>query len=158
MARGHAPSGRATMTPMRRKRVSQKGTLPLQAVSNRCPCGLRLRRQPRQLRLQRKGKSVKEVGSVFTIAPAKSTSVDALLDGPGERLGAPVTHRLSKQAKQRTASRSAIYLLRVSDPIFGCVESCSALAVGDLVSRQVPHHYPRCLDRGVVNVRGAQAP
>jgi hypothetical protein len=70
-ARGHAPSGRATMTPMRRKRVSQKGTLPLQAVSNRCPWGLRLRRQPRQLRLQRKGKSVKQVGSVFTIAPAK---------------------------------------------------------------------------------------
>src|SRR6266516_5790234 len=50
---------------------------------------------------------------------------------------------------QRTASRSAIYLIRVCDPLFGCVESCSALAVGGLVSRLVPHHYSWCLDLGV---------
>jgi CAAX amino terminal protease family. len=38
-------------------------------------------------------------------------------------------------AMQRTASQPAIYLSSVRHPHFGCVESCSGLAVADLVSR-----------------------
>jgi hypothetical protein len=39
------------------------------------------------------------------------------------------------QAIQRTASNAAIDVVRVCHPAFGCVDSCSGLAVADLVSR-----------------------
>jgi hypothetical protein len=38
-------------------------------------------------------------------------------------------------AMQRTASQPAIDILSVGHPRFGCVDSCTGLAVADLVSR-----------------------
>jgi hypothetical protein len=44
-------------------------------------------------------------------------------------------HQPSNQAMQRTASKAAIYGLRVCHPPFGCVARFIELAVADLVSR-----------------------
>ena len=39
------------------------------------------------------------------------------------------------QAMQRTASKAAIYILRICHPLFRCVARFPGLAVADLVSR-----------------------
>ena len=75
----------------------------------------------------------------------------------GETLGAPATHRMSKQAKQRTASTSAIYLLRVCDPLWLRGELLRACASVILCLVRARIIILGALIAAFVNVRGAQA-